>query len=162
LGRPERRSWKLSVVATLATALCTRCMTICGLAWWAPGLVVPALTISIDQMKERLKAAVERAGSALLSAASRDCARTGRQCCLYIAEPSAALNRCSVQSAYGSGRAKWQPSCSQVQKVRLASADNAVAVADARRGEWRRLTPHHHTQGDELPPVAQVHDALGR
>jgi hypothetical protein len=113
-------------------------------------------------MKERLKVADERAGSAFGSAASRDWARTGRRCCLYIAEPSAALDRYSVQSAYGGGRAKWQPSCSQVQKVRLAIADNAVAVADARRGEWRRLTPHHHTQGDGLPPVGQVHDAFGR
>ena len=113
-------------------------------------------------MNKRLKVADERAGPALVSAARRDWAVTRRLGRIYIAEPSTVLNRCSVQSAYGSGRAKWQPSCSQVQKVRLASADNAVAVADARRGEWRRLTPHHHTQGDELPPVAQVHDALGR
>jgi hypothetical protein len=106
-------------------------------------------------MKERLKVADERAGSALLSAASRDWARTGRRCCLYIAEPSAALNSYSLQSAYGSGRANWQPSCSQVQKVRLASADNAVAVADPRSGEWRRLTPQHHTQGADCPPAVK-------
>jgi hypothetical protein len=57
-------------------------------------------------MKERLKVAVERAGSALVSAARRDWAVTRRLGRIYIAEPSAVLDRYSVQSAYGSGRAK--------------------------------------------------------